>query len=287
MQRPHSIRTRLIWLIAVSVLPLLALSGWLAASRAEAERQGIEARRFDLVNNLTFLIEREISHIEGVLLGLSTSPELGSGDFATFRRQAETVVASAELGVIAVLDKTGQQLVSTDLADGQPLPKRDDLTPIQAAFDGQNVVSQLTEGTASKRPVILITIPVRRDGQIVYALSAGLFPERLTKLFAEAGIPVNWTSAVVDRNGRFIARNLNPQQYIGKLARPELGRAAIGIANVGEFDNVNLEGIKTANSFRRSTITGWTSVVSVPKSVLNAPLYRTTTIFLLGAGALS
>ena len=50
LQRPHSIRTRLIWLIAVSVLPLLALSGWLAASRAEAERQVIEARRFDLVN---------------------------------------------------------------------------------------------------------------------------------------------------------------------------------------------------------------------------------------------
>jgi len=84
-----------------------------------------------------------------------------------------------------------------------------------------------------------------------------------------------WPAAVVDRQGKFIARNLLGEKYVGQQSRPELGEAARGPDDIGSFDNTTLEGIVTGNSFRRSPVTGWTSVVSVPRDVLLAPFRRT------------
>ena len=281
--RSRSIRAHLLALIAVIVLPLLGLSGWLAANRADAERRVIEARRFDMVNSLSFLVERELTRIEGILTGLAASPDLAANDLTAFRRGAIAAAQAPGIGAIVLYDQTGQQLVSTRVGAGQPLPSRDDLAPLTGAFEGQVVVSNVVQGAASQRPIVIVSVPVYRDGSIVYALAGSVVSGQLNKVFNEAGVPPAWTSAVVDRNGRFVTRSLNPERYAGEPARPELGVAAGGAADIGEFENVTLEGVRMANSFHRSSITGWTSVVAVPKDVLNAPLRQTMAVVLAWA----
>ena len=147
------------------------------------------------------------------------------------------------------------------------------------------MISDVVFGTAVKRPIISIAAPVTRDGVVIYVISAVVYPEYLSKLFTQAEVNQEWAAAVVDRQGRFVVRNINTEQMIGIPARPKLISAARGSSAIGTFDNTTYEGVSTTNSFRRSELTGWTSVVSVPTAVLTGPL-RTTIAWVVGVGIL-
>jgi two-component sensor histidine kinase len=277
-----SVKGRLIALIAATVVPMVGFSALLATRYAESERRAIETRRLDVAKNLTVLIDGEVSAIEAVLAGLAKTPDLLRGDIGGFRAYAETLIGE-RIAVLALLEPSGQQIMSTFVPLGQPLPKRDDMKLFEPVFRGENIVSGIVQGTAVQRPIISIAAPVIQNGRATYTLSAVVYPERFTQLFARADVNPKWAAAVVDRDGRFVARNLNPDRFIGKQARPELGAVARGEPDVGTFDNTTLEGVHTGNSFRRSQLTGWTSVVAVPREVLEEPL--TTALKWLALGA--
>ena len=282
MTAPMSVRVLLNGLIAISLLPALVLLGIFAWRAGEAERQVIEARRTDIVSNLSYLVEGDISVVKAMVTSLASSPELINGDFAAFRQHALASVGD-RVAVLAVLEPGGQQVMSTFVPPGEPLPKRDDMSPFAEVLNGKIIVSDILQGTAVKRPVISVASPVTRDGRVAYILSAVVYPERLVGYFAQAGVNPNWAAAVVDRRGKFVLRNLNLEQLMGKSARPEVVAAAGGVADSGEFDNRTIEGVPTGNSFRRSSVTGWTAVVSVPADVLAAPIRLALTW--LGASA--
>ena len=279
-----SIQGRLLALIIAALIPVFAFSIFLAYRYAEAERQVIEARRRDVSNNLSFLVDGEVLAIRTTVSNLAKSPDLVRGDITSFRAYAMALVDD-RISVLAVLEASGQQLMSTAIAAGDTLPKREDMSIFAAVFNGQVVVSDVVSGTAVKRPVVSIAAPVSRDGVVVYVLSAVVYPEHFSKLFADAEVNPDWAAAVIDRQGRFVVRNINPEQRIGAIARPELVSVARGPTDIGTFENITYEGVSTANSFRRSQLSGWTSVVSVPTAVLAGPLRRTLT-WVVGIGFL-
>lgn len=284
--RDYDIRTRVISLISVLLIPLLALSAWLAYSYADAERRVIETKRYDTVNNVTFLFDREIGRLRGLLNGLALSPSLIDGNFDSFRAHAKTIADSTN-GPLAVFDLTGNELFSTrDPNDSTP-PQITKFAPVDGLKSDRIGVSDIAPGTASHPPVITIAVPVLRGGLPVYILQSTMRAERLSTLFADASLEPGWVSGVVDRQGRFVARSLNPERMVGEMARPELGIAASGSAESGEFDNTTLEGLHSSNSFRRSKLTGWTAVVAVPADELSAPLRRIQFLALAGGLAIS
>jgi two-component sensor histidine kinase len=278
-----TIESRLIVLVIASLVPLIGVSAVIAMRYAEAERKVIEARRVDVMNNLTFLVDGEVAAVKSLLSSLAKSPDLLRGDFTAFRAYAETLIGD-RIAVIALLNPSGQQLMSTFIAPGQALPKRDDMSVFEGVFRGHVLISDVIQGTAVRRPIISIAVPVMRDGAPAYAVSAVIYPERLLDLFSRAEVNPQWAAAVVDRNGRFVARNLNPERFIGAMARPELAAAARGSSDSGTFENTTHEGVQTANSFRRSKLTGWTSVVSVPSTLL-AEAGRKAIDWMFGAAA--
>ena len=280
---PMSVRVLLNGLIAVSLLPALVLLGVFAWRASEAERQVIEARRTDIANNLSFLVDGDISVVKAMVATLASSPELIAGDFAAFRQHALASVGD-RVAVLAVLEPGGQQVMSTIVPPGEPLPKRNDMSAFAEVLGGKTIVSDILQGSAVKRPVISVASPVMRDGHVAYILSAVVYPERLISYFAQAGVNPRWAAAVVDRQGQFVLRNLNLEKLIGKPARPEVVAAARGVADTGEFENRTMEGALTGNSFQRSSVTGWTAVVSVPADVLAGPSRLALTW--LGASAL-
>lgn len=273
---PSSIRSRLLGLVAVILLPAVTLSSYLAYRFAASERHTIEAQRTDAASSLSSLLDSEVKLIEGRLGLLALSFEEQAGDLTTFRKLA-TKAISGNVAGFALLEESGQQVISTFVEPGEPLPKRDDMSMFKPLFAGSGLlVSEVLEGTAAKRPIVSVAVPVKLRGQVVYVLSAVVYPERLAPLFAGAGINSEWAAAVVDRHGLFVTRNINPQQFVGKQARPELLKAATDEPETGTFENVTYEGVHTGNSFRRSPLTGWTSVVSVPVTVLYAASSRAT-----------
>ncbi len=278
--RDFDIRTRVISLICVLLIPLLAMSAWLAYRYADAERRVIEAMRYDAANNITFLLEREIFKLSGVLKGLALSPDLMSGNFEAFRAHAQTVAATTK-GPLTIFDPTGRELFSTNPQSGQQPLHFTQMRAINGQWSDVIFVSGIIPSNGTNPAAISIAVPIVHDGKLLY-FAQGIFdPQPLSVVFAQARLQPNWVSAVVDNKGLFISRSLNSAATIGKPARPELAMAARGESDVGEFDNVTLEGLVSANSFQRSLVTGWTTVVAVPKDELNAPLRRTQRLVLL------
>lgn len=271
--KPVPIQKLLTMLVLGIVTPILALTITLAWRVADAERRVIEARRYDQVNNLTFLIDGEIAAIELLAHTLARSPEMTGENFQDFRERAKEITGD-RIALIAVISQSGQQVMSTAFSANEPLPMSQNMNFLKTVFEGQSAVSDILIGTAAKRPIISVALPVVIDGQVKYALSAVVFSERFSAFFAKAGISPNWPAAIVDHEGRFIARNIGPDGTTGSLARPEARIAARGAETRGTFANVSLEGTPTESAFWRSSLTGWTSVVAVPTDALYASYYR-------------
>jgi C4-dicarboxylate-specific signal transduction histidine kinase/cation transport regulator ChaB len=81
---------------------------------------------------------------------------------------------------------------------------------------GHPAVSQLVRGPITGRQTVLLAFPVRGDsGAITGVLGFSLNLPRLGRLFAGLTLPPSSTVTLVDRNGLVMARNLEPEKFIG------------------------------------------------------------------------
>ena len=62
----------------------------------------------------------------------------------------------------------------------------------------QPVVGNVSRQTAEMPPVVVLRVPVVRDGAVQYILTAHVKPESFVTLIREQGLPRDWVSGVVD-----------------------------------------------------------------------------------------
>ena len=279
-----SILMLLVILIATIIAPLLLLTGFVGVKYANAERHVIEARRLEVATSLTHLMDREIAGITAALLALAASPDLREGKFDNLLQHARTSTDERTLIAISVTERGGRQLFSSAAHEGQALPDRSDMAFLMPAFNGKTIVSNYEAGLDSKMPVFIVSVPIRVGSDIPRVLSAGFGLERLKGLFDEAGLPSAWISTIIDRNGVYLVRSTGAVDLAGQPARPALVEAAKSGQTSGLLENITREGVEVASSFKRSSLSGWTSVVAVPTAILEAPLRRS--FVLLGSSVL-
>jgi C4-dicarboxylate-specific signal transduction histidine kinase len=78
------------------------------------------------------------------------------------------------------------------------------------------VISQLTTGQVSGKPIIVLGYPVLDGGQVVGALGVGLDLQRLQSVFSSIPLPPNSVITVTDSASRVLARSRDAERYIGK-----------------------------------------------------------------------
>ena len=149
---------------------------------------------------------------------------------------------------------------------------------LEGQFDQGFVLDMALSQDERGQGLFFVTVPIASNDGSKRLLSAGVDIDGLSAVFGEAGQPTEWTSAVVDRNGVFLARSKSSQDFVGRLARPQVAKAALRVEVSGVFDNVTYEGVAVSNSFSRSALSGWTSVIAVPTSILEAPMRRSMTL---------
>lgn len=269
-----TIQSRIFRLIAILLIPLLLVFGWMAAQFANSQRRIIELERLAVASNLTQLLDRRLTGIEGILTGLANSEALKTGDLDHFRRHAAQIAKLPNFNTIELLNADGAAVVATREGSDRLMPQSERADITAKAMKGEVFVSELHVGTGGQPNTFVMAVPVRKDGKVVYALVAHVVPDWLNSLFVAAGNKDDWIAAVVDRNGRFLARSVNPEQRVGKLATEGVRKVAAGSATSGEFENTTLEGVTVHNHFEKSKIADWTAVVAVPREIINAPFRR-------------
>jgi signal transduction histidine kinase len=273
-RRTLGIQARLTMFAAVTALPLVLVASLAILQTVEDQRTQIRQNLRNQVENLLADVDRQISAVQAVLQVLAVSPSLLNGDFPVFDGQMRAALKVHGTSIV-LHDTTGQQLLSTNRPFGEPLPRATNTEMHdRVVATRQPQVSDLIMGAVLRRPILVMGVPVFRDGQVAYVLAMGLGPEVLSLLLQEQHLPPDWTAGIFDRNGIIVARNRELDRFLGKPVSATLMEAMRGPAVESWFPSVTSEGISVYSIFRRSAMTGWTVAIGLPREFVDAPLRR-------------
>jgi two-component sensor histidine kinase len=116
-------------------------------------------------------------------------------------------------------------------------------------------------------PFVSIDMPVIVDGKL-YDLAYQQPPKAFSSIFAAQNIPQSWTASIVDGNASLLARSKDIDRFIGRKVSGEL-LAAMALGNEGVALSHTLDGTATLSAFSRSSTSGWSFIVGVPRTELS------------------
>ena len=181
--RRHSlgIQARLTMLAVVTALPLVALASFAVLRMVDDQRAQIQHDVRQRVEDLLADVDRQISAIQAELQVLAVSPSLQKGDFPAFDQQMRAALKIRGTSIV-LHDTKGQQLLSTNRPFGEPLPRATNSEMHdRVVATGKPQISDLIIGAVLHRPILVVGVPVFRDGEVVYVLAMGLGPEVLSR----------------------------------------------------------------------------------------------------------
>ncbi|MDB5854274.1 MAG: hybrid sensor histidine kinase/response regulator [Herminiimonas sp.] len=275
--------------IALCVLAILVpviLFSWVAMSDMQNSARDAAIRGLkETAHSTALIVDRELYSAETALKVLQSSAYLANGDYAGFYDQARTVNVGNTRWVV-LLAESGQQLVNTRVSYGTALPpltqQRADETRKQLDA-GKTLISNLVPGTLDNSLRTEITVPVQTSGGKRYLLGIVFSTDHFRLAIADNGTPKDWVVAIIDGQGNFISRSLDPAKKIGTPARPELVAAARA-QHSGEIQHPTLEGMESYDAFTRPSIGPWFVAVAAPVAGIQAAARRAASLALFGLG---
>lgn len=275
------------WLFAVALIPGLLVGVALSYAIYKNERTTLEQGSLQTARALLQAIDSDISTVQSLVLALSRSELLRSGNLQAFHQQAKEVIELSGVAHNAVVSNLqGRQLLNTAAPFPSPLPADGNPAQFQAALKSSRpVLSNLYTGAVLHRPLISIDVPVLNHGLPEYVLSIGLLPDHFTALVRRQSLPQGWIATVLDAADVVVGRNTSPETTIGKSATPDL-RAQIAQQRQGVMASRSLEGKPTFIAFAKSPVTGWTVVVGMNQEVLYRDPYNLQALVAAAIGVL-
>jgi signal transduction histidine kinase/CheY-like chemotaxis protein len=280
--RALGIQARLMMLALATALPLVALAGAIGVFFVDAQTRQITRSISEEVKDMVSDVEDQINAIHMELKVLAELPSLQSGDLETFDRQLRAALKVYGTALL-LIDANGQQILNTNRPFGDPLPHVFDPDLHTRIFaTGKPQVSNLIIGATLLRPLISVGVPVFHNGTVTSVLTMGVDPKILSLILERRNFPPGWLGGIFDRNGIILARSRDLDKFLGKPVAPDL-RQAIKEAPEGLVPNVTSDGIAVYSTFRRSSITGWTAGIGLPREAVDGPVRRAW-MFAVGGG---
>jgi two-component sensor histidine kinase len=287
---PRSLRAQLA-LFAVSILApaLLCMAALLfmgmAESRASHERELLATARA-----LSAAIDQDLTAALAANEVIATSNAIGAQNWRWLHRRAARI--AGDRSWIALHDGAGREIFDTrqaaDAAPASPLPDMPDPAIGPPSLD-RGVISDLIDDPISHRKVVAVRTGVTVAGKH-YVLSQYVDPSRFLDLVAVRRLPEETMVSVVDRTNRLVARSRFHDRFLGRSATGNMIEA-LQTSDEGVLRSKSLEGTPTVVAYTRSPVSGWATLVVVPRTVFEAPVQRNmlglavASFLILGFGA--
>lgn len=260
-----ALRSQLLLLTLGSMVPLIVLIVLLAAVLFDREedlaRDGALAR----MRATASAVDAMLSGHQSLLRALGDSEPLEGGDLAAFSSAAARVKAGqAHWRNVILVDATGQQRVNVRLDNRGTLPRED--AGQMPSLKHVLATGEAHVGDVARGPLGFVGIPLQvrvNVGGEPMALKLILQPEAFTSLVEAQQIPSGWATAIIDRNGNFVARV--PFRAPGLRASEAL-LEAVRHADSGWTRVPTLEGTDAHQAFARLRSSDWHVAVAVPRS---------------------
>jgi len=279
------LRRRLFVLTAAGILPLAVAAGVGLLALAQHQRTQAERVGLELTRSVATAIDAELRSSLLVLEAIATTPTLDTDDLSAFRARALRLVAvEREWAALALADAGGMPLVDTRFAEGAVLPAIADPDSFgRVVRTREPVVGDLARN-ARGAWLFAVRVPVVRDGELRYVLTALVEPAKIRGVLTRQRVPGNWVISVVDRKGQRVARSRAHEETLGGRLSESVQAIAAREAVEGSGVAYTLEGVRIFAPYSRLTPAGWTVVMGIPTAEVEAAAYRSLAFY--GSGVL-
>ena len=247
-------------------------------SRSVVERRLMDAARVDAA-----ALDREFGSYIRALEALAPSPALARGDMAAFREEAVRVQRAEPTWLtLIVLSPDGRQVLNTRVAEGAPLPAVNDAESLTQLLTHRRPVVGLIKASRQDGTYgFPVRIPVPTTGPLQFVLTAVVDVRALAQL-VQSDLPATdeWTRSMFDPVGTLAARTREAERYVGRRASTEiLGWVASppeGLERATAMDGTEVYAVMRRGAF------GWSTAITVPAALLDAPLRGSVLALILG-----
>ena len=273
-RRPYSVRVYVSAIVAIILIPVLVMAGWLAVSWAASERAQLEQSAEHKSQEVLAEIDREIVSATSMLTALATSHALHIGDFEAFHRKAVEVARQLGFQILLRDPTLDQQIVSTLVPWGGP-PRRGGLTDErreaerEVTHSGKPAVSNFFVGPVTGQLVVSIVVPVMRNDTVAYLLTVGIPATQFARILEGQELDPHRIATLLDRNNVIVARSEKHGEFAGRTVVVPPPPGSHGVVQANSREDIPFHWF-----YRRSDVTGWTISIGVPDSVLESPLRR-------------
>ena len=269
---PRSEWRALLALAAAIVLPLVVFIALQGAFTLRQQRLAIEQDAASRARQIDAEADGLIWADRSALEVLATSNAIRDHDWARAygRLKGVTDIRPRWQNVVLTDASAGRELFETRAPFPQAQrPARPAIARYLASKPTAPVIAGIG-GDTPGCPCVTIHAPVLEDGKLAYVLTVELSPDDFQAILmshaADAGV-----SAIVDRDGKFIARTVDYRARLGKPATIYV-RNAIAGGDHGLYQGVTYEGLKNFTSFETSDLSGWSAHIAINASRLSAPM---------------
>ena len=279
------LRTFLLAVVSLTLVPLLGVAGIAIWWAHQDERRNVEQALLYHARSLTVAVDREIETTLAGLMGLATSDDLDAPDLGKFYEQARLArEAYRRWMTVALVEPSGRQALNLLHPLVSALPSLSGLETFQRTIRTREPqVSDLVADPTTARRVILITLPLLRDGAIRHVLVAFLTPDSFASVLASAQITGGNVATIVDRGGIVVATTRDQDQWVGRPSPVLVGRVREHEEEV--FAGASREGFAAYTAFSRAPQSRFTVGLTAPREQIEAPLRRS--LWLLSAAAVA
>jgi PAS domain S-box-containing protein len=277
------LRSHLIALAIASLLPVILFAGVMIYVSYQRQRAAVERDMIGTARALSLAVDRELEASMRTLEALAASEHLTSGDLRKFYYYAEDALkVLSGWENIALADVSGQQLLNSRRPFEEKLPSTAVPEVIERIIETRMpAVSDLFRGSISQTQVILIGVPVVREGRVRYVLASTTSPAFLATLLSQQKIPSDWIGAILDRNKIIIARTREANKFVGQPATRIFAEQSTRVEE-GWFSGLAKDNTAVYTAFSRSRLSGWTIGLAIPSPDVEVPLRRSLMVTGLG-----
>ncbi|HZM34901.1 MAG TPA: cache domain-containing protein, partial [Burkholderiales bacterium] len=266
------------------MLPLAAMAGYGLLEQARSQRQQAERTGLEITRALATAVDAELGRAISVLEGIAVSPALDMADLERYREVMRRVLQSQpEWITLTLADADGRLLAdSTDGVTSAPVPMVAEPESVQRAVSTRRPsIGYLSRGPGG-RFAVPVRVPILRNGEARYVLSAVVKPDVFVQVLARQQIPENWVVSVFDTANLRVARSRRHVEFLGAPPAPTLARMMAQNGHEGTGLTKALEGDEVHTAFSRSRDTGWTVAIGIPTAAVDEIVRRSLEAY--GAG---
>ncbi|TWO71595.1 response regulator [Caenimonas sedimenti] len=270
---PHgrTLRFRLFMLAASGLVPLALVAVVVIGSLIRDRTLEAQSAALDVSRALATAVDAELRSIGSILQSLAQTGHLASGRLDDFRPVAARVAEGQGWRSLLVADGTGRILMNSAQPSGTPDPQPVDVESMRRAIETRMVtVGRVAEGRQKQGPAFAVRLPVIRDGQLIYVVSAVIPAERILAVVARQRVPEGWVVAIFDQAGNRVARS---REHAVARPSPTLQALLDRGGSEGAGPTTTLEGVPSQTGFTRLQASGWVVAIGISQREADRGFY--------------